>query len=214
MNEINIVPLINQNIFTSNLLNINNKQIVSDIHLYGLPVSSECEEFGSMSRGFVQYEDTIVPVTPEFTKLEQSILSVVNQISQQENKIDEIWAIRLFPGQSVIAHNHYKNSHTHPEDYFSISYYPYAPQNSADLIFSGNWCGYMHSTVSIKPENGLLIIFNSFVNHMTARQMVDDERIVVSMNLSPLNPKTTPNADWSIYKDRPIIASPEVVNQD
>ena len=116
------------------------------------------------------------------------------------------------PGQSVIAHSHYKNNHTYPGDHFSIAYYPYAPVDSADLIFSANWCGYMHNTVSIKPKDGLLIIFNSFITHMTARQMIDEPRIVVSMNLSPTEPRSSPNADWSIYSDRPIVESPAAKN--
>ena len=205
MNDINTIPLISQNIFTTRLSNINNKQIVSDINTHGYPVNEECKEYGSVSRGFVQYEDTVVPVTQEFTKLEQSVIQIVENIAQQTYKIDEIWAITLMPGQSVIAHSHYKNNQTHPGDYFSVAYYPYAPDDSADLIFSAHWCGYMHNTVSVKPENGLLIIFNSFITHMTARQMIDGPRVVVSMNLSPIEPKATPNADWSIYGKRTIV---------
>jgi hypothetical protein len=214
MSKINTIPLINQNIFTSQLLDIDNEQIVSDINLYGFPVNADCEEYGSVSRGFVQYEDTVVPVTPEFTKLEKLIVQIVDEVTNRKYKIDEIWAIKLMPGQSVIAHSHYKNHHTHPGDYFSIAYYPYAPLDSADLIFSAHWCGYMHNTISVKPQDGLLIIFNSFITHMTARQMIESPRIVVSMNLSPIEPRVNPNADWGIYTDRPIIESPVVKKTD
>jgi hypothetical protein len=214
MSKINTIPLINQNIFTSQLLDINNEQIVSDINLYGFPVNADCEEYGSVSRGFVQYEDTVVPVTPEFTKLEKLIVQIVYEVTNRKYKIDEIWAIKLMPGQSVIAHSHYKNHHTYPGDYFSIAYYPYAPLDSADLIFSAHWCGYMHNTISVKPQDGLLIIFNSFITHMTARQMIESPRIVVSMNLGPIEPRVNPNADWGIYMDRPIIESPVVKKTD
>ena len=214
MSKINTIPLINQNIFTSQLLDINNEQIVSDINLYGFPVNADCEEYGSVSRGFVQYEDTVVPVTPEFTKLEKLIVQIVDEVTNRKYKIDEIWAIKLMPGQSVIAHSHYKNHHTYPSDYFSIAYYPYAPLDSADLIFSAHWCGYMHNTISVKPQDGLLIIFNSFITHMTARQMIESPRIVVSMNLGPIEPRVNPNADWGIYMDRPIIESPVVKKTD
>ncbi len=214
MSKINTIPLINQNIFTSQLLDINNEQIVSDINLYGFPVNADCEEYGSVSRGFVQYEDTVVPVTPEFTKLEKLIVQIVDEVTNRKYKIDEIWAIKLMPGQSVIAHSHYKNHHTYPGDYFSIAYYPYAPLDSADLIFSAHWCGYMHNTISVKPQDGLLIIFNSFITHMTARQMIESPRIVVSMNLGPIEPRVNPNADWGIYMDRPIIESPVVKKTD
>lgn len=214
MSKINTIPLINQNIFTSQLLDIDNEQIVSDINLYGFPVNADCEEYGSVSRGFVQYEDTVVPVTPEFTKLEKLIVQIVDEVTNRKYKIDEIWAIKLMPGQSVIAHSHYKNRHTHPGDYFSIAYYPYAPLDSADLIFSAHWCGYMHNTISVKPQDGLLIIFNSFITHMTARQMIESPRIVVSMNLGPIEPRLNPNADWGIYTDRPIIESPVVKKTD
>jgi hypothetical protein len=46
---------------------------------------------------------------------------------------------------------------------------------------------------------------------MTTRHRIDEPRISVSMNLAPIEPNKTPNADWSIYWDRPVIENPRMV---
>ena len=54
--------------------------------------------------------------------------------------------------------------------------------------------------VVVKAETGSLVIFNSFIMHMTNRhQNKDENRIVVSANFWPKQPDTTPTQDWSAY---------------
>jgi hypothetical protein len=208
MNEtakITTIPLIRQNVFTANAEGIIHSQIASDVKLYGKTIKQECDEYGWVSRGFVQYEDIVVPITPEIKKLENVILDVVGELTGKKYKINDMWAVNLLQNQSVIAHSHHSNLHIHPDEHYSVCYYPEAGEDSAELIFTSNWCEHMSSTTAVKPETGMLVVFNSYLTHMTARQKSSSPRLVLSMNLAPIEPSMTPNADWSVYWDRPII---------
>lgn len=210
-NPINQIPVICQNVYTTICNGINNKQIISDLDNYGIPINQNSPEHGWISSGFIQYEDIIVPVTPEITKLEELILNSMVDITGKKYEIHDMWAVNLIKNQSVIAHSHHSNLHAHPSEFYSIVYYPDAPQGSAELIFLLEWCGVMQKTFAITPESGMLVIFNSYMTHMTARHKIDDRRLVISINLGPVNPNRTPNADWSAYWGRPAVANPLVV---
>jgi hypothetical protein len=69
----------------------------------------------------------------------------------------------------------------------------------------------MQGNFAVHPEVGMLVVFNSYITHMTARHKVDEPRRVLSMNLGPKNPSNLPNADWSVYWDRPTIDNPVIV---
>jgi hypothetical protein len=210
--EIVDIQLIAQRVHTVSLDDIDHEQVASDIELYAVNIQQESPEYGWISRGFVQHEDLVMPVTPEITKLENAVLDTIKQLTGREYKIDDTWSVRLVKNQSVIAHSHHSNLHLQPDEYYSIAYYPQVPEGSAELIFSADWCGIRQAIVSVVPKRGLLVIFNSYITHMTARQQVDETRIVVSMNLSPVEPTQSPNADWSVYWDRPVIDSPKSIH--
>jgi hypothetical protein len=203
--KINTIPLIQQNVFTANPDGIDHSKIASDVKLYGKTIKQECDEYGWVSRGFVQYEDIVVPITPEITKLENVILGIIGELAGKKYKINDMWAVNLLKNQSVIAHSHHSNFHIHPNEFYSACYYPEAGEDSAELIFTSNWCEHMSSTTAIKPETGMIVLFNSYLTHMTARQKSNSSRLVLSMNLAPLEPNMLPNADWSVYWDRPTI---------
>jgi len=209
--EILEIPIIRQSIYKTYLDEINHDQVASDLRLYSVPIKQECPEHGWVSRGFVQYEDLVVPVTPEIVRLEKVILSVLEKMTGNEYEIHDMWSVDLIKNQSVIAHSHHSNLHSHPEEYYSIAYYPEVPDGSAELIFSTQWCGIMQGNFAVKPEVGMLVIFNSYITHMTARHKVDAPRRVLSMNLGPKNPSNLPNADWSVYWNRPVIDNPVIV---
>lgn len=40
---------------------------------------------------------------------------------------------------------------------------------------------------------------------MISRNKSTEPRLVVSMNLGPTEPRVDPNADWSVYRNRPIV---------
>jgi hypothetical protein len=205
MADIRQVSLINLNAYTVKLDGVDNETIASQMYEHAGLIEPESPEYGWVSRGFVQYEDLVVPVTKAITHLENSIKSVITQISNKECVIDDIWGVILTKDQSVISHNHSSNLHPHPEEYFSFAYYPDAPEGSAELIFSVGYCNKMSHIMPVQPETGLLVIFNSYIDHMTARHKLDTPRLVISGNTSPVNPNLEPNADWSVYHARPSL---------
>jgi len=213
MSNIERINLIQQDVYIVYLEDVNHDQVASDVKLYSKIIDQECPEYGWISRGFVQYEDLIVPRTPEISNLETCILKTMKQITGKSYCIDDIWAVELEKNQSVISHSHHSNLHAHPEEYYSIAYYPSVPQGSAELIFTSNWCNIMESTRSVTPKKGLLVIFNSYLKHMTARHKIDEPRWVISMNLSPVEPNKEPNADWSVYWNRPTVDYPKSVKE-
>lgn len=205
MNNINEIPLVRLSAHSVLLEDVDNVSVAKQMYMNAIPIEQECPEYGHVSRGFLQYEDLVVPVSKEIKHLEQQILQTIQQISGKKHEIDDIWGVVLTKGQSVIAHSHKSNLHANPAEHFSFAYYPDVPDGAAELIFMVGYADTMQTTVAIKPQVGLLVIFNSYVTHMTARHKSNETRLVISGNTSPLDPDTKPNADWSVYHDRPII---------
>jgi len=147
------------------------------------------------------YEDKYYPYEkPECAKLLKKINETVNTILAKEMVIDSAWTLTLERGQSVVCHTHKVNTQLFPLDYYSISYYVNAPTGSAELIFLTQYCNTIENATSIKPQTGMLTLFNSFIPHMTNRHYSDEKRIVISANLRPLKENLTISPDWSEYK--------------
>lgn len=201
--QINEIPLIRLSAFSSVLDNVDNEAIARQMYSQAVPIEQESPDYGWISRGFVQFEDLIVPISPEITALEESIKMVIAMISGKECIIDDIWGVVLEKNQSVLAHSHKSNLHHHPQEHYSFAYYPDAPDGSAELMFMVGYCDTMQHVVPIKPRPGLLVVFNSFIYHMTARHALEQKRLVISGNTSPIRPNENPNADWTVYHERP-----------
>jgi ectoine hydroxylase-related dioxygenase (phytanoyl-CoA dioxygenase family) len=197
--------LIDLNIWVGKIEDLDHDQIANDIKNYAKTIEQDCPQYGSVSRGFVQFEDLVMPVTPEIIKLEKTIKDILFNLFHKEYEISDTWAVDLIENQSVISHTHYSNLHLDPSEYYSITYYPQVPEGSAELVFDYNYCNVMNGIYSVKPEVGTFVIFNSYIKHMTSRNKSKESRLVVSMNLGPVKPRVTPNADWSVYWDRPVI---------
>jgi hypothetical protein len=147
------------------------------------------------------YEDKYYPYEkPECAKLLKKITETVNVILAKEMVIDSAWTLTLERGQSVVCHTHKVNTQLFPLDYYSISYYVNAPSGSAELIFLTQYCNTVENATSIKPQTGMLTLFNSFIPHMTNRHYSDEKRIVISANLRPLKENLTISPDWSEYE--------------
>lgn len=207
MNDYSKVPLIDLSIWTGKLDNVDPIKIADDIKNYARTIEQECPDYAAISRGFVQFEDLVMPVTKEITKLEKTVAEKLEELFGKEYKLNDTWAVDLIKNQSVISHTHHSNLHADPSEYYSVVYYPQVPDGSAELIFSYNYCNLISGVKSVKPEVGTFVIFNSFIQHMTSRNQSDESRLVVSMNWGPVEPNVSPNADWSVYWDRPLIES-------
>lgn len=196
MNDLKVVNLFSLNVYTSYLKNINNNIILNEIKEHSGLIPDVKDPYPAHTF----YEDRTFPFEkPECKKLFKEIEKTVSSILNREMKINSIWTLSLEKGQSVTAHTHKVNTHLYPEEYFSISYYINAPKDSADLIFTTSHCNTIETSTAITPETGMLIVFNSFINHMTNRHYNEEQRVVVSANLSPVNRNLSENPDWSAY---------------
>jgi hypothetical protein len=197
MSNAEIVNLLTVNVFKTKIKNVNNNKLVEEIK----DCSGEIGQQFLSKENHTYYEDKRYPFgQPESEKLINTLSEAVNSIVGVKMVLSEIWTLTLNYGQSVAAHSHKSNTHMHDEEFFSIAYYPSAPEGSADLIFMVDACNTLEKSVSIKPETGGLVVFNSYLMHMTNRhQNKNTERIVVSANFKPEKPSSMETQDWSAY---------------
>lgn len=197
--NINKLSLINLDIFTTKLSNIDNnflsKNILKNLNTPDVPGFLN-------SHNHTYHEDTILTDSEELDKLIRAIEDFAKNVTCKKYILESIWGLVLNKGQSVMMHTHKSNRHLHPQEYYSIAYYPQVPDGSADLIFSLNYCNIIEQIKSVKPEEGLLVMFNSYIPHMTNDHKSIIPRIVISANIAPENPNTLVVPDWSPYKVR------------
>lgn len=196
MNNVEAIPLIAINIFKTSLPDVNNQKLVQEI------TSSDgaLAEHYLKDKNHTYYEDQRYPFGKEEAEsLIKKLTTAVSSILNKEMILEEIWTLTLQKGQSVAWHSHKSNTHLHPQDYFSIAYYANAPENSAELIFTTTACNTLEQSYTLSPEAGGLVVFNSFIPHMTSRHLSDEPRIVISANFSPKYPNSTPTQDWTAY---------------
>jgi len=180
---------------------INNEKLIEEIEetANSIPVNF-IEGFGT-STNQTYFEDSTFPWNmPEASKLLSEIEKIVSTIGNLSMKVSEAWTLSLDFGQSVMAHSHRMNNHMKPSEYYSVAYYANAPAASAKLLFEVGHSNISESIYSIEPEVGMLVVFNSYMKHMTTRHLSHEKRIAVSANLIPIKPSTEIIPDLSGYK--------------
>lgn len=199
MSNFEIQSLLSIPIYKKNLNYIDNSKLYQEIKQY----SSNIDKSFIDNKNHSYFEDQKYPFKGiESQKLINAISHEVNFALGKEMIMNEIWTLTLSNGQSVGYHSHKSNKHLHPTEYYSIAYYVNAPDGSADIQFQITACNTIESSISVPAQNGLLIIFNSFIPHMTNRHNnKNEDRIVVSANFSPKYPINTPTQDWTAYLD-------------
>ena len=111
-------------------------------------------------------------------------------LNKQEVKITNLWAIINHKGS-------FNQKHHHGNSDISAAYYVAASENCGDIVFYDPRPAptYRHpissspnilnaSINSIKPEAGLLVLFPSYVEHSVNPNQSDDERVVISFNIT------------------------------
>ena len=106
-----------------------------------------------------------------------------------KQRIVAMWAI-------INKKNSFNVMHNHQNCYFSSAYYVKKPKNSGDITFFDpkeaktyrfpkieKYTEYSSEAVTIKPEEGDLLIFPSYLYHSVGENLSEDDRIVVSFNV-------------------------------
>ena len=91
----------------------------------------------------------------------------------------------------------YQEYHIHTGSHFSIAYYLQSQQDSGNIVFRSHEADtdmfplpirdltpLSYKTMSFEPQNGMLLIFRSNLRHMVEKNLSDNNRISISMNLN------------------------------
>ena len=114
-------------------------------------------------------------------------------LDTQEVRITNMWAIINKDGAFNERHHHGNSS-------LSAAYYVKAEKNAGDIIFfDPRQANVFHHPMaknanslncqvqSVTPKEGTLVLFPSYLEHKVAENFSNEERIVVSFNISLIN---------------------------
>ena len=106
-----------------------------------------------------------------------------------KQRVVAMWAI-------INKKNSYNVKHNHQNCYLSAVYYIKKPENSGDITFIDpkqvrtyrsprieNYTEYSREAVTIKPEEGDLIVFPSYLYHEVGVNLSDKDRVIISFNI-------------------------------
>ena len=190
--EIKELQIIRQSVFESFIPSIDNQALIAELQNFYANITSKLKDIYDWDMSFPS-------AGPESEKLKEEIAKRVDAVAGKPMVCREIWMYTMSKFMTMPQHNHKTNYQLHPEEYYSIAYYAYAPTDGANLHFVANYANTMESRIMVKAETGKLIIFNSFLDHYTDRHLSDEQRMCISGNYKPETPDKTMVPDWSTY---------------
>lgn len=125
--------------------------------------------------------------------IKKNINSTLNDmdwdLNNQSVKINNLWAI-------INEHGAWNQKHHHSNNDLSAAYYVCANEGCGDIVFYDPRPGpvFRHpiarspnilnaSVNSIKPEEGMLVLFPSYLEHSVNPNLSDKKRVVISFNI-------------------------------
>jgi len=184
-----------QNIFSVPIYSVNIRDTV-DIDLFVRKVKElPMKEFKSNQHIKDRYVSTFEDKTPLLDRdfcvdLKKEINNHIEQLSSylriKTPELANSWA-------NIINKDYFIGAHAHHGSIFSGAFYPNSTDESASLVFNNPFNSieneYAYKDLprlwekfhGIKPETGLLILFPSYLNHLTGKNNMDN-RITVSFN--------------------------------
>lgn len=138
-------------------------------------------------------EDSTLPESEETKKLTELIYDRVCDIVEEhypnkrfdigfENVTDgknNIWSHVTFPNECTIYHNHHTDNDT---SFLNLSAVYYVKTNPKCGKIFFNPQGFTSKLFPVQPQDGMLIIFPSWLYHFTGRNLSDEVRISVAAN--------------------------------
>mgnify|MGYP001207497452 FL=1 len=135
----------------------------------------------------IQIQNFIKNVSPSIEK----VMTDMNwEMKKQSVKISNMWAIINTGGSTNSRHQHGNST-------ISAAYYVRAPKNCGDIVFydprpapvfyypTALSSNLLNAQVnSITPKEGALILFPSYVDHSVNENLSNNERIVISFNVT------------------------------
>lgn len=127
--------------------------------------------------------------TPLLDKIQEHINAFTNEHNSEfVHTCKSAWGNVNLPGT-------YQEFHSHPSSVFSCVYYPNVPSGSGDIIFESPLVPDMMPIIGMKqindlslqrtcytPEEGMLIIFRSFIKHSVRAGTNTEPRVSIALN--------------------------------
>ena len=152
---------------------VDNNQIEEDV----LKERSTKVNFNSKE---ASVEDYFLPRTPAVNCLLEKVDAVVKSVNTYLIMGDEAWTHLIDPGQSTMFHTHQDPG---PPG-LSFVYWVNFPKNSGDFVGIIQVDKYRHFH-KVRPNVGDLILFPTYLPHITSRNCSDKTRISISGNYYP-----------------------------
>ena len=167
-------PIVLVGMSRHNLLGeVNNTQIIADV----LEERDIKMNFGSEDSSI---EDSFLPKTPAVKQLLGKIDIIVKSINKHLVMGDEAWTHLVEPNQSTMFHTHQDPG---PPG-LSFVYWANFPKKSGNFVGILQVDKYRHFQ-EVVPKAGDLVVFPTYLPHMTARNCSNQTRISISGNYYP-----------------------------
>ena len=167
-------PIVLVGMSRHNLLGeVDNEQIKKD----AIEKSDNKLDFNAMDPSV---EDVVLPKTPAINLLLEKIDNVIQSINPYLLMGDEAWTHLVEPEQSTMFHTHQDPG---PAG-LSFVYWANFPKNSGDFVAIVQVDTFRHFH-KVKPNEGDLIIFPTYIPHTTSRNLSKERRISISGNYYP-----------------------------
>ena len=125
-----------------------------------------------------------------YPSIKESLIDMDWNLEKQKIKITSMWSI-------INQREALNGRHIHGNNFISAAYYVKAPKNCGNIVFFDPRSAptFNHPITkspnklnadshNIKPMDGLLVLFPSYLHHAVEPNMSDEERIVISFNIN------------------------------
>ena len=160
------------------------------------PTGLEISNAGGWHSPNFDIENTL-SVKKFFLKIKDPMMEIFNDKMGWDCNLEQI---RISSMWSVInSKNSFNIRHNHPNSYFSAAYYVKTQKNAGEIKFFDpkevktmfhpkikNQNEFSSNIVKIKPEEGKLLLFPSYLHHAVEENLSEEERIVISFNINIL----------------------------
>ena len=122
--------------------------------------------------------------------IKESLINMGCDLNNFKLNVKELWTI-------INSKNSYNTTHIHPDSVLSIAYYVKTQKNSGNFFVEDPRPVTQFSIppldktnilnlrkIEIEPEEGLLLIFPSYLPHLVGPNKSEEDRIVISMNIN------------------------------
>ncbi len=126
-----------------------------------------------------------------------SILPAINESMRDMSWDSEKNKMEITGMWTIINTKSARNErHIHSNNFISAAYYVKAPENAGDILFhdprevnvirkpNTKQANKLNAQIfNIKPKEGLLVLFPSYLHHSVNENLSDQERVVISFNI-------------------------------